>query len=238
MKKINLKTTITKSSGSEITLNHEFSNKNYTELSRLYFSENKKNERYSQRRVLSLDHYDIEPGPIFDVLDVIKQNFRIPPDSKVDIIIDLANRCAVTEYPAPKSNTAMRVLLNYNCKDQYHILGNRKKYLTENQCLGLGPAPLCPQTIKVFGRPMYKIDLPNGKRRTTIKPRNYKRMTIIFDFYVSDQFCSLLEKEIKDIDERHPIGKITKQAWTQIIRDYRLREKIKMDKVKKELQDI
>ena len=191
-----IKKSVTASKGRSIQIDGLFAAKNEPALILEFFKgkePNNERDRRSFRKIIKSKPRKTEDGsiypkstskPVFEILKYVKDAYQIPPDSASDMIIDYAFRCAPSIYPKPKKSTAMRVIVNYGCKEQYEMGVGRNKYLMSGEVIALGPAPLCSNEVKVSGNPRYKLDLPNGKQRTTIRPRNYKRLTISIDFYI------------------------------------------------------
>nr|QBK89537.1 MAG: hypothetical protein LCPAC001_00470 [Pithovirus LCPAC001] len=241
----------TKIKTNNIKINQKFAKKNYRDLISDLFSDKKSKgdrDRSSYRKTFRIEPIKnenqlmIPRGVKKSVVDVVKytqSKFKMPLDCICDVIVDLSMRCARTNYPPPNPRTVMRVIMNYNNNDLYKLtstlpvgkdptinlgMNTRDVYMRIDEMTGLGPYGLCSYNIMVNGNPRFKIPTDNGEERNTIKPRNYARITVILDFYISKMFAKDLEKHLSSFNENSnndsKYMKIIKTVLMKMIEEY------------------
>jgi len=139
--------------------------------------------------------------PVFEFLNTdIKA--PIPKDSTTNIFIGIYGRNSSTHVDPPSDNCALRILFNLGYADTYHLnpkykvkdelidtgLPEHFLYMDENSYVILGPVTQSKYKIYVDNDVMIKIpsQIPGQQGKTTIRPKLYKRITIIIDFIIAD----------------------------------------------------
>lgn len=251
MKKVVLSQKQNRIKSNNIEISSKFAKKNYKDLISDFFSDKKSKgdkDRSSYREVMRVEPVVIDnqlmisksiKKSVVDLIKHIQTKFKVPPDCLCDVIVDLAMRCAKTSYPSPNPRTVMRVIVNYNNNDLYKMdstvpvgkdstinfgMSTRAIYMKMDNMTGLGPCSLCSYEITVNGNPRFKIPTEGGDERTTIKPRNYARMTVVLDFYISKMFARDLEKHLSSFgggkNPNSKYMKVVRQVLTTMIREY------------------
>ena len=251
MKAVRRKVVSKRTKSNNIPIEPKFAEKNFEALLQDFFPHKKpKNDRdrsvYKHELLVkpviiadSISYPKTIKNSIYNLITYTKNKFKLPKDCECNINLIYAMRCATSQFGPPDARTVMRLILNYNNNDLYQMetaipiseksnanlgLAERKLYMLANTLTGLGPAQLCSYNTIIHGNPKFKIPTVDGNERMTIKPRNYNRLTVVMDFYISKEFARDLDKHLKSLgDENGPNRKyimIVKDVLTKMIQQY------------------
>ena len=251
MKSIRRKVSTQKIKSNNIKIDPKFALKNYHALLHDFFhsvtSKGDRDRNFYTKNILvnpiiiddQISYPKTIKTSIYNLIIYTRDKFKIPPDSVCEINLIYAMRCAKTEFKAPNPRTAARMIINYNNKDVYQMessvsmqpgtntnlgLEKRTLYMDIDTLTNMGPAPLCMYNTTVHGNPKFKIPTDSGKERITIKPRQYKRLTVVMDFYISKEFANEIQNHLNTLgDEKGPNRKsiiIVKDTLRSMIHEF------------------
>lgn len=156
------------------------------------------------------------------LLEYLKTDIHapIPKDSQLKVTIGIYTRTASTYIDPPLDNCALRVLFNlgydevYKLNPKYKVvddkgqikredsgLNERYIFLERNKYIILGPAKNSKYQLEVSHEPTIVLprQLPGEKEITKIRPRDYRRITIIFDYILPQELMDSLLNISKDM---------------------------------------
>jgi hypothetical protein len=169
----------------------------------------------------------------------------LPEGASPSIIMGYYTRGSSTHIRAPGNNCALRILFNLGFADTYIFepvtdLPENKMYLTENTYVILGPVSKCNHKIYIDHSIYIKVPPknPGGPEGSQIRDRNYRRITVIFDFLINKDILDDLTKIVAD---KIPSIKLTEGTSKKNIEDHikRVKEKVMQDEeMKKKLREL
>jgi hypothetical protein len=169
------------------------------------------------------------PAIIHDVVNYIREKFDIPDDCSVTVHAGMYMRTSVMSLDKPDVDVLSRVLLNIGQNELYKLQvrklkesKNKKKskiiiqdsrdvYLASNSMLHMGASHVCDYGLYVGKNPKFEIPgmvdqikLLRGaaNTRTSIRPLNYKRISIVIDFHGSAELAAQLHNVADMVMER------------------------------------
>lgn len=225
-------------------LNKELSREIYQKVVKEVFGGKKNRNQYDsngyrqQYLVDPLNDEEFPPEVIGEFDSIVRNKFGIPIDCRVKATLFYAMRNAKMELEPPDEKVAFRYFANINAKDMFHLecpisipkgdltnfgIKDKSTFLPEDVYVSMGPSKLSYYTIKTNpGKWIYANETKTDGtqlHRKIIKPRNYTRLNIILDYYVTLEYGKKLLRESEKIQDNR-IREITTQVIQELINEY------------------
>jgi len=188
-----------------------------------------------------------------DLMTFLNQDVKapFPKDAKITTQVGIYTRKSATYIEAPLNTCALRILVNLGYKETYHMnpkyelkdeiydsgLPEKFLHLEANKYCIMGPLDNSKYLIHVDKDPKITIPpkSPLEKEGSTLRPSNYKRITVVFDFNLD---AKLLEN-LKDVGKefapkvkakagtsQKELNKQIENIQQQVMRDKELKSKL------------
>lgn len=180
------------------------------------------------------------PKSVSDLMTRVKNRFNIPKSCEVIFNFCYAMRLSSSKVEPPSERTAARFVINYNNHDMAHYTradGNLRKlidvgeisqgmFMKKDSLSLLGPCDMCYFNIST--KPGSRIYLVNqeGKKRTTIKPTSYARLTVFMDVQINLEYARQMIKDTEKM-KSGKIATLTKKVVLNMVSELMRREKKK-----------
>ena len=175
------------------------------------------------------------PKSLVNIINWIKQKYKVPKSCDVVVSMAYAMRMSATELKPPDRLTAKRMLINYHNNEVYRMssavalvndditnngMTEMDRYLLSDTIMQMGPSRLCKYNINTNKGKWIYIQNQDGSKRTTLKPKNYARLTLVLDVHVSEEYCRLLRRDIDDLNMNIKINQILKTVIDEMVKDF------------------
>lgn len=168
----------------------------------------------------------IEEVPVLkSLIDIMKNDIKAPADISPAVQVGIYTRDSGTFIQPPEKNCALRILVNLGYADTYNFLPEYRitkiketptetvksvevinsgldeceLFLNANSYAVLGPVKQCEYLIKVNNDPMVAFPgrLPTDPVVTKVRARDYKRITVVFDYLASVEMLEKMTEVLK-----------------------------------------